>query len=508
MHDRRRDTRRIPRAKGQGRWLATAVALLLSGSLMAEGVPNQDSLDLQARLSTLEQYARDPARDLISVPALIDAAGLGPQVRAISTGSTGFTDRPPSSDPVAIGQMQMRLALTPLVQAYGADGNSAVLVAQTDPDLLATVIDSGDVTLSTLRDHLGAGEGPLRLTRPLVIMPGAALVLEQGETLELSRPDGAFIINFGHLQLHGATISATLEENPSARSFRPFISTVNTGTVDLRGATLRDLGFGSSPKFVGFSILRSILQGPDRPSRIEASRFERLGSLVVNGDADILIRANRFVDMQNAALTLQRTTRAQVLYNLFWGDMRTNAIRLESGSENGLLAGNVILGGDRAGIIVRGDTHAAILAANIVWDRDGGGIALTDTHCSMVHDNLVIANDQKGIEVRSSDSARLHRNIVLSNHSAGLWISAQDPQSRVLLTENRVAYNGAGLAGANTADILMAGNDFSRQYQQFLAGDLALLTPVVARDMHGQAPFILGTGATFDLSEALSQCER
>lgn len=507
MPDRHRHIRRLTGALGQGRWLATAVALLLSGALMAEGIPNQDSLDLQARLSTLEQFAADPARDRVSVPALIDAAGLGPHVRAVATGAASFSDRPPSADPVGIGQMQMRLALTPLVQAYGADGNSAVLVAQTDPDMLATVIDTGDVTLAILRDHLGAGPGPLQLTRPLVIMPGAALLLGEGETLDLSRPDGAFLINFGHLRMHGATIAATGDENPSARSFRPFVATVNTGTVDLRGATLRDLGFGSSPKFAGFSILRSILQGPDRPSRIEGSRFERTGSLAVNGEADILIRANRFVDMQGAALMLQRTTRAQVLYNLFWGDMRTNAIRLEAGSEDGLLAGNIILGGDRAGIILRGDTRAAILAANIVWDRDGGGIALTDAHCSLVQDNLVIANDQKGIEVRSSEAVRLHRNIVLSNHSAGLWVSAQDAGSRVLLSENRVAYNGAGLAGANTADILMLGNDFSRQYQQFLAGDLALLTPVVARDMHGDAPFILGTGATFDPAQALPPCE-
>jgi poly(beta-D-mannuronate) C5 epimerase len=507
MHDRHRDTRRTSRATGKGRWLATAVALLLSGPILAEGVPNQDSLDLQARLSTLEQFARDPSRDLISVPALIDAAGLGPRISAVSTGAAALVDRPPSAHTPTIGQMQVRLALTPLVQAYGAIGNTAVLVAQTDPALLATVIESGDVSIAALRDHLGAGPGPLRLTRPLVIMAGAALVLGQGETLELSRADGAFIINFGHLQLHGGTIAATSEESPSARSFRPFVTTVNTGTVDLRGATLRDLGFGSSPKFAGFSILRSVLQGPDRSSRIEGARFERLGSVAITGETGILIRANRFVDMQNAALTLQRTTGAQVLYNLFWGDMRTNAIRLEAGSEDGLIAGNVILGGDRAGIVVRGETRDAILAGNIVWDRDGGGIALSDADCSIVHDNLVIANDQKGIEVRASDSVRLHRNIVLSNHSAGLWVSAQDTTAHVLLSENRVAYNGAGLAGANTANILMAGNDFSRQYQQFLSGDLALLTPVVARDMHGSQPFILGTGAPFDLASPLPPCE-
>ncbi len=501
------DTRRAPRAKGQGRWLATAVALLLSGPLLADGIPNQDSLDLQGQLSTLMELASDPARDRTPVAALIDAAGLADRARQVLTGTgTPDTARPASGDAAAFSQMNMRLALTPLIQAFGADGNTAVLVAQTDPDGSAIVVTVGDATLDSLRDHLGAGPGPLTLTRPLVIMQDAALILAPGEELRLSRADGAFLINFGHLELRGATISATAEENPSARSFRPFVTTVEAGTVDLRGATLRDLGFGSTAKFAGFSILRSVLQTPERPSRIEDSRFERLASLVIAGDQGVLIRGNRFVDMTSASLVIQRTADARILSNLFWGAMRTNAIRLENGSENGLVAGNVVLGGDRAGIVVRGDVIDATIAGNIIWDRDGGGIALSDADCSTVHDNLVIANDQKGIEVRSSLSVRLHRNTIFSNHSAGIWISDQAAAAQVLLTENLVAYNGAGLAGANTADILMAGNDFSRQYQQFLSGDLALLTPTVARDMHGTAPFVLASGTPFDPAQPLAPC--
>lgn len=501
------DTGRSSRAKGQGRWLATAVALLLSGPLLADGIPNQDSLDLQGQLSTLVELARDPARDRTPVAALIDAAGLADRARQVLTGTgTPDTARPASGDPATFSQMNMRLALTPLIQAFGADGNTAVLVAQTDPNGAAIVITEGDATLDSLRAHLGAGSGPLTLTRPLIIMQDAALILAPGEELRLSRADGAFLINFGHLDLRGATISGTADENPSARSFRPFVTTVEAGTVDLRGTTLRDLGFGSTAKFAGFSILRSILQTPERPSRIEDSRFERLQSLVVAGDEGVLVRGNRFVDMAGAALVIQRTADARILSNLFWGAMRTNAIRLENGSENGLVAGNVVLGGDRAGIVVRGDVIDATIAGNIIWDRDGGGIALSDADCSTVHDNLVIANDQKGIEVRSSLSVRLHRNTVFSNHSAGIWISDQAAAAQVLLTENLVAYNGAGLAGANTADILMAGNDFSRQYQQFLSGDLALLTPIVARDMHGTAPFVLASGSPFDPAQPLAPC--
>jgi poly(beta-D-mannuronate) C5 epimerase len=485
----------------------TAVALVACGALAAQGVPNQESLDLQAQLATLDAHLGDPARDLVPVASLIDAVGLAPYARPAMAGSAlPFGDRPASADDVVIGQMNMRLALTPLIQTYGADGNMAVLVAQTSPEGAAIVITEGDATLDMLRDHLGAGPGPLRLNQPLVVMAGAALLLEPGEVLELSRADGSFIINFGHLEIRSAAIVGTSDENPSARSFRPFVTTVDAGTVDLRGATLRDLGFGSTTKFSGFSILRSILQTPDRISRIEDSRFERLGSVAIAGDRGILIRGNRFIDMTGASLQLQRTADVRVLSNVFRGAMRTNAIRLEAGSENGLVAGNIILGGERAGIVVREDVYDAIIANNIIWNRDGGGIALSDADCSVVHDNLVIANDQKGIEVRSSASVQLHRNTVFSNHSAGIWISNQSDAAQVLLTGNIVAFNGAGLAGANTADILMDGNDFSRQYQQFLSGDLALLTPTVARDMRGVAPFILASGTPFDPAVPLAPC--
>jgi poly(beta-D-mannuronate) C5 epimerase len=475
---------------------------------MADGVPNQDSLDLQAQLSTLHELARDPARDMTPVMSLLDAAGLSGQAHP-TFAATGQPqpDRPGSGRAAVIGQMNMRLALTPLVQAFGADGNATVLVAQTAPDGSAIVVTDGDVTLADLRAHLGAADGPLRLTRPLVIMQGAALLLSPGEVINLSRADGAFIVNFGHLDIRGATIAGTVEENHAARSFRPFVTTVDAGTVDLRGATLRDLGFGSTAKYAGFSILRSVLQGPERPSRIEASRFEGLVSVAIAGDDGLLIHGNRFVDMTGPSLTVQRTADARVLSNLFWGDMRTNAIRLEAGSENGLIAGNIILGGDRAGIVVRGEVHDATVAGNIIWDRDGSGITLSDADCGTVHDNLLIANDQKGIEVRSSASIQLHRNTVFSNHSAGIWISAQDDTAQVLLTGNLVAYNGAGLAGANTAQILMQGNDFSRQYQQFLSGDLALLTPTIARDMHGAGAFVLTSGAPFDPALPLPPCE-
>jgi poly(beta-D-mannuronate) C5 epimerase len=505
MPDTGHDTRRVIRAAGQGRWLAAAVALLLSGPLAAEGVPNQDSLDLQDRLATLQDLVRDPANDALPLATLLQAVGL-PAPGPLPAIGQPF-DHPHAARAASIDTLDTRLALTPLLQSFGAEGATGVLVAQTDPAGRAIVIRDGDATLDMLRAHLGAPDAPLRLTRPLVILEGASLRLGPGDRLDLSRADGAFILNYGHLELRGATIAGTPDENHASRVFRPFVTTVNTGTIDLQGAHLADLGFGRTEKFSGLSILRTILHDPARPSRIEETRFDRLASVRIVGDTAPILRANRFADMTNAAIIVQRSPDARILSNAFWGDVPTNAIRIEDDAQAATVAGNVIMGGDRAGIVVREDARHATVADNIVWNRDGSGITLTDADCSTLSGNLVIANDQKGIEVRSSLSVLVTRNTALSNHSAGIWVSDQQGSAQIMLADNRVAYNGAGLAGANSAHILMAGNDFSRQYQQFLAGDLALLTPTVARNMQGAAPFVLASGAPFDRAAPLPPCE-
>ena len=206
---------------------------------------------------------------------------------------------------------------------------------------------------------------------------------------------------------------------------------------------------------------------------------------------------NRFHDMRGPSLILSRTKDARVLSNLFYGVMPTNAIRLESGSAKGLIAGNIVLGGERAGIVVRSDSPDATVAHNIVWDRDGGGIVLVTADCARVYENLLIGNQQKGIEVRDSLSTILRQNTIFSNESAGIWVSDQPDGAKTEISDNTVSFNGAGLAGANTALLLMDGNDFSAQYQQFLSGDLALLTPDVSRDMRGVAPFVLASGGQF-----------
>ena len=490
------------------RWLISAIALLAFGAVpalaqdvatvAAHQVPDQAALDLETQLEQLKSLMTTPAMDLQSNAALIEAAALSAIVRSTDFSTTSAQMRPATARPVEMTRFNMRLALTPLSQAFGADDNSVVIAAQTTADGTALVIKAGDAGFADLRAAAGATTpGALTLTQPLIIMDGASLTLNATEVVNLSRPDGAFVMNFGHLEMRGGTIAATGEANPMSRVFIPFVTTTGAGTLNIQSGHFSGLGFGETLKFSGFSVMRSVLQIPDRASRIENAEFTGIISVSISGDSDLLLRGNRFHDMRGPSLVLSRTKAARVLSNVFYGEMPTNAIRLESGSAQGLIAGNVILGGNRAGIVVRSDSPDASVAHNIIWDRDGGGIVLVTADCARVYENLIIGNQQKGIEVRDSLTTILRQNTIFSNESAGIWVSDQPDGAKTEIIGNTVSFNGAGLAGANTALLLMEGNDFSQQYQQFLSGDLALLTPDVARDMRGLAPFVLASGGQF-----------
>ena len=507
MHKARPADRRTGRPKQGKRWLISAIAFLVFGAQPAaavseevpvevvRGVPDQISIDLVAQLEQLQALLAAPGAAVQSNAALVEAAGLSALVRSADFSTAGAAEsRPVTSRPVEVTRFNMRLALTPLTQAFGADDNASVIAAQTTPDGTALVINKGDASFADLQAASGAGvTGALTLRQPLIIMAGASLSLVTGDVLQLSRPDGAFVVNFGHLEIRGGTIAATGDANPLARNFAPFVTTAEAGTLNIQGGHISGLGFGETLKFSGFSVMRSVLQIPDRANRIENAEFEDNLSVSISGDSDLLLRGNRFHDMRGPSLILSRTKAARVVSNLFFGAMPTNAIRLESGSSFGLIAGNIVLGGERAGIVVRSDSPDATVSQNIVWSRDGGGIALITADCSRVYENLVIGNAQKGIEVRDSLAAILRQNMVFSNDSAGIWVSDQPDGAQTRLTGNIVSFNGAGLAGADTELILMEGNDFSKQYQQFLSGDLALLTADVARNMTGIAPFVLAS---------------
>ena len=479
------------------RWLLLAVAcVVFSGAPMLARQDAQTDA-MRVLLKSLQASLEDGKSGGFSAAALIQQAGLGSYVTANKADLT-FVQPVVASlnrDAVEGRRLDLRLALTLIAQSYGADDTFGVIAAQTDSDMKALVLQKGHATMADLRrllteNHLQSvgNAGELQLDVPLIIWSGATLDLRPGDRILLNRGKGAFLANFGHLDMDGAEISGAGDANPVSPSFQPFMITADGGSVAIRNSHFEHLGFGATLTFAGFSVMRGILHTADRQNLIQNSQFEDLVSLTTNGAANILIEGNQFRDMRGSSVIIYRTLEATVRGNVFTGKMPTNAIRLIEGSARGMVTGNVILGGKHAGILVSNGSTAAQVSNNIIWHRDGSGISVSRSDCGKISGNYVVDNRQKGIEIRVSLDTTLDSNTMLSNHNAGIWVTGQPKGAQTYLYRNTLAANDAGIAGAIGESIHLDGNDFSNQFPQFLTGDLTAQFEVVARDLHGLQP--------------------
>jgi mannuronan 5-epimerase len=479
-------------------WPLTLKGALLAGALFgmsqaAWGWKGGEIQDLNADLAALAAEFAVLSGPGAPIALTRDAAGM------VAIPAQDAIILQPAQTKVATTQsMNMRIALTMLSQSYGATDNSVVMAAQTQAEPKALAIVDGTLSLADLRAALAA-QGLQEPTAtdiqvPVIVMPGATLRLNAGDTLMLSRRHGAFVVNFGALVVDRATITASDEANATSRNFNPFVTTAQGGTVHMTGAYVTGLGFGKTVKFAGFGVALSALRHPGQGVVIDGSIFEDMRSVGLSGVDDAVIRGNLFRDMRGPALMLNRSHRADISGNVFTGPMATNAIAVDHGSTGAMINGNLVLGGQRNGIVVRHESHDPVITGNVVWDRTGGGITVAESDCGLVAENLIIANGQKGVEVRSSDGTSVTANRIYGNDSAALWVSAQEPGAVAIMADNVLAENGTGLAAASGAGVILRGNDFSDQTLRLLGGDFALQSPLIAGDMQGLTEVMLTAG--------------
>jgi len=506
--------------------LLSVAALVLAGTVVlpALAAPDTQFTAFEAKLKAFdvtlsgEIAVGTPAAELIREAGFEEI--LRPQdflgARSSGTGAADPASRPVLSaiNKVDAQPMNMRLALTMLSQSYGGEDNLAVVNAQSQPDLLALSIQKGRVTLDDVRKLLVAfklqevtPEAGLTLKVPLVIWKDATLILRPGEVLQMSRTDGAFLVSFGHLDVQGATMIMTGTNSPGSHNFQPFVIVADAGTLQMSGARIANLGFGETPKFSGFAILRGASRGTDRKSWIENSRMEGLDSLTLSGADNLVIRGNHFRDNRSAAVVVSRSKGVSVLSNLFSGRMSTNAIRMEDGSSRGWVSGNLVMSGDRAGIIVRKESHSVTISDNIVWGRKGSGVSVAASDCVVLENNVLLRSGQKGIEVRDSQQTRISHNQIAHNHNAGVWVSGQKEGFETVLQDNELVGNGSGVSGATSARIVLAGNDFTRQLPQFLSGDIVGQSRLIAKNVQGETPMVMTANGLVEAAPPAKVCE-
>ncbi len=502
-----------------------AVMAMLLAPLMALAGSDIDARDLRARLKVID--ARGAAAPLAAadVRALRAELGLAQAPDATPTNTFGgagglfslssvtpmaATPRSAGQAPLDVSTTNFRLMLATLAQTYSGVNNLSVITAQGDRGTTAVSVRAGIVSLDDLKTFSArAGYAPRMdgtLIAPVVLWPDATLVLRPGERLSMARDTGAFLMSMGRIEIDGALIEAVGPENPHENNFNPFITIVGGGSLSMKHATVRGLGFGRTNKFAGVTIAGNPLLPNKQEVVIENSLFDDVKVVSVLGAADALIRGNTFQNARSNALNISGAQRAKVRENLFRGTSPTNAIRVELGSDGTAISDNVFLAGDRVAILVNGGSNHVSVRGNVIWQRNGAGIKFLGTRCGLAQGNLLIDNRQKGIEVRKSDGVVVRDNLFAGNRSAGIWVSAQAENARTAVRDNTFVGNGAGLSAATGAEIWVAQNNFKRQLPKLLDGDIAKLSTAVVRDLEGSGPLLLARGQAEKQTEVAVLC--
>lgn len=498
-------------------WLCVSVALIASAPA-ARSDTDPDALDdgVRVAIKALDEILRAGPRPEIQAATLIQNSGLSVFTGDVMPTAEVFSSvRGLGLDRVSARTTDFRLTLGQIAQLYGAQDNTVVVEAQSLPGAQALVIDSGTVTVESLfeaarvagvQEDGGAGYNLLRA--PLIIGADATLVLSPGDVLRLSRPDGAFIANFGRIEVIGATIEGVGPTNPNATEFLPFVVNAGGASVVARNSHFRALGFGSEAKFGGFSIVRNPVLVRRDEIVIEGNVFENLNSVAVSLTDNVVIKNNRFRNSRAAALIISRTNNAKVIGNIFFGPLpetygrlpsASNAVRINFASRNALVSGNLIIHGFRAGVAVRTRSHSVRVENNVIYNRGGAGVTLRDVNCAIIQNNVVVENHQKGVEIRSGSRAVIKGNLLLGNRSPAVYLADQLDDETTLIQENTFVRNGAGLGGATGAVYALVGNNFAKQFPRFVQGDLAHLSNQVIEALGGESPLVLTAGGLMNV---------
>lgn len=436
-----------------------------------------------------------PSGDLSALAQSTDANGLREGARRLweDLGLEGdggdTTEHAPSQSvvfPTASGMPELStgsaaLALTRFTSLSGPVATGAIESASEGDD--AIYLEKGAATIDGLIEARTPGisraQGGVVLTRPLVIWPDASLQLSEGETLYLSREDGAYLLAFGEMSVEGATIASTTSHNPRVSQFAPFVAVAGQGVFRSNHARFVGLGAvsdrdaGQADSMSGLSISAGLLYRPDQASRILNSRFDDVHLVAVSGVQDTVVSGNDFAGQYAGGLKVEDSPRALVSGNRMTTPGLYAAMHLRNLSE-ARIERNTIASAKGKGILIDGASRSLKIDGNVVASAAGVGIELRGTTCSDLTSNLVLASGGNGIELSRTGDIEARRNVALFNGAAGVAMSSQVPGSKLALADNLIGRNREGVRGAGLSDLTLEGNRLPSQMPRLLGGELGL----------------------------------
>ncbi len=403
--------------------------------------------------------------------------------------------------------VDLRVALLKLARKDEAESHDVVLKAQGARGTSALSLSAGTMDLSGLLAEAGrlfpGMVGADGLGVPLIVEEGATLVLDRGEVLTLARTSGAFLANFGTLDIRGAGIVVAGSPNPDAPAFAPFVVTAGKGVMVAHDAYFADLGFGSDLISAGLSVVVSRFYQNETRSSLKGSVLRRVGSTVFAGGEQVDVLDNRFLDSRRTALILHATKDARIHRNTFVDGAAGDAIRLGPQTDGTDIESIEIFHPRESGIaLLPGSFGTEIRDVTILRPRHHGVQADT-SDCLEMHSIRILGPRQEGIALRASRGVVLKNSAVIASGRAGLLVADMSAEDVTYVFRNQFRMNRIGIQTAAPGQLDLRNNNFEEQFPRFLAGDVQFMSPVLMRDLTGEARIVLaGGGAPDAVSDA------
>jgi poly(beta-D-mannuronate) C5 epimerase len=355
----------------------------------------------------------------------------------------------------------------------------------------AVVIGKGQITLEQLHQRLADPrilkrykDGYL-LSYPLMVEADGALLVKDSH-LYLLTPSGTALINLGTLSLVNATLESWNDDSPTVtdRPFRPFIMAWAGSTTEIRGSTLRKLGYNAHLSR-GMSSARSSGQPlQQEPARvlISDSRIDALSSVELQA-VQARIEHSTFTNLQQYAIDLQ-DARLHLSHNRIQQVRNQSGIRIR-GSSVGVVEHNTLLQTEKAGIEINDQSGNLVLADNQIGASRGNGILLrnvaSDTADSalLVSGNLIGNSDASGVYADNLQRAYIVGNQIHASANYGISVLNPGEQpSELVVIGNTLGNIGQVLIRTEGVQQLTLGNNdyqLGPLTQSILGGDILAL---------------------------------
>lgn len=386
-------------------------------------------------------------------------------------------------------------------------------------------IVSGAVTLSRVReamlalgrdDYLTVRDGIYLLQRPIVIGPGATLVLSRADVRELrmSTHHYAYLVNGGRLVVADTVVTSwdvaqgrptELELGATEFLFRPFITAWSASETYATRTRFRALGYNNRKSW-GMTASA----GPQDFTHEGQSVMDSPQMLLVENLFDRLYYG--FYSFHSHDLDLVGNEfRNNVIYgpdphdysdsilmalNTSYGVAKKHGL-IVSREVSGLFIGNLAFDNNGAGIMLDRLSNHSIIYANTAFDNGHDGITVYETACAIVANNLASGNVHSGLRVRNSVDIAVLDNHFADNTLEGV-VAYTDPLvehfwrnlvldpfwtiATVSLSGNRIAGNDGAFRFDNVLAVSLARNQVVDNGERMFAGGFLPAIATLARN--------------------------